>query len=78
MLDIVVSFNTGFYKKGYLVLKRKQIVLNYLKTWFLIDLIASFPYSWFFQLAGQNDETSVDEDGIPVDDSSSNLLSRTP
>jgi hypothetical protein len=48
MLDIIVTFNTGFYKKGYLVMKRKEIVKNYLKTWFLIDLVSSFPYSWVF------------------------------
>jgi len=46
MLDILVTFNTGFYKKGYLMMKRKEIVKNYLKTWFWIDLVASFPYSW--------------------------------
>jgi hypothetical protein len=46
MLDICITFNTGFYKKGYLVMKRKDIVKNYLQTWFLIDLVASFPYAW--------------------------------
>ena len=46
MIDIIVTFNTGFYKKGYLVMKRKDIVKNYLKTWFFIDLVATFPYSW--------------------------------
>ena len=50
LIDIVVTFNTGFYKKGYLVMKRRDIVINYLKTWFFIDLAASFPYAWFFQL----------------------------
>ena len=48
MLDILITFNTGFYKKGYLVMKRKEIVKNYLKTWFFLDLLASFPYSWVF------------------------------
>jgi hypothetical protein len=47
LVDIVISFNTGFYQKGYLVMKRKDIVINYIKTWFLIDLVASFPYNWF-------------------------------
>ncbi len=45
---IVVNFNTGFYRKGIVVMKRKDIVLNYLKTWFLLDLLASFPYNWVF------------------------------
>ena len=46
IIDIFVSFNTGFYKKGYLVMKRKEITKNYLKTWFVLDLLASFPYEW--------------------------------
>ncbi|CDW82005.1 UNKNOWN [Stylonychia lemnae] len=46
MMDIIVTFNTGFYKKGYLVMKRKDIILNYIKTWFILDMLASFPYSW--------------------------------
>lgn len=55
LIDIVFSFNTGFYKKGYLVMKRKDIVINYIKTWFFIDLVASFPYSWFFEISGYTD-----------------------
>ena len=27
-------------------MSRKEIVLNYVKTWFILDLLASFPYSW--------------------------------
>jgi hyperpolarization activated cyclic nucleotide-gated potassium channel 2 len=49
MIDILVTFNTGFYKKGYLVMKRKEIIKYYLKTWFILDLLASFPYSWIFK-----------------------------
>jgi hyperpolarization activated cyclic nucleotide-gated potassium channel 2 len=50
LVDIIISFNTGFYKKGYLVMKRREIIMNYLKTWFIIDLVASFPYTWFFPI----------------------------
>jgi len=66
MVDLVVAFNTGFYKKGYLVMKRKEIVFNYLKTWFLIDLFASFPYSW------------VIDDGADSDVNSNTFLVKTP
>jgi hypothetical protein len=58
IIDIAVTFNTGFYKKGYLVMKRRDIVINYIKTWFFIDLVASFPYSWFFTLLGDDDTVS--------------------
>lgn len=51
MLDILVSFNTGFYKKGYLVMKRKDIFKNYGRSWFFIDFFASFPYGWVFNAA---------------------------
>ncbi|CAE7277002.1 Hcn3 [Symbiodinium necroappetens] len=37
-LDMVMSFNTGFYRKGALQLKRKDICLHYLKTWFAFDV----------------------------------------
>jgi hypothetical protein len=30
--------------------------MNYLKTWFIVDIIASFPYAWIFALAGETDE----------------------
>ena len=32
VVDILISLNTGFYKKGYLVMKRKDIIKNYLRT----------------------------------------------
>ena len=43
---LVITYNTGFYRKGIVVMKRREIMCNYLKTWFFIDLLASFPYSW--------------------------------
>lgn len=46
MLDILVQFNTGFYRQGKLINNRKEVVSNYLQSWFLIDLVASFPYNW--------------------------------
>ena len=56
MTDICITFNTGFYKKGYLVMKRREIVKNYIKTWFIIDLLASFPYTEV--LNSNNDNTN--------------------
>lgn len=53
ILDMLVTFNAGYYEQGGLVLKRRMIVLNYLKGWFLIDLIASFPYMWVVGDASQ-------------------------
>ena len=47
MVDIVLSFITGYYKKGNVIMKRGPIIKHYLRTWFLLDLVSTFPYSWF-------------------------------
>lgn len=44
-LDILLTANSGFYLKGILIMTRKNIIINYLKKWFWLDVIASFPYS---------------------------------
>lgn len=33
LIDIVLNFQTGFYQRGSLVTKRKEIVKHYLKSW---------------------------------------------
>ena len=45
LLDILLQFNKGYYDKGALILYRPYIVRSYIKTWFLLDLLASFPYN---------------------------------
>mmetsp|Transcript_65758 Transcript_65758/g.109250 ORF Transcript_65758/g.109250 Transcript_65758/m.109250 type:complete len:737 (-) Transcript_65758:298-2508(-) len=62
LLDIAVSFRTGFYRDGMLVLDAKLVVRNYLYGRFVPDLAMSMPYVWF--LAGplldhDNDVTLV-------------------
>lgn len=47
MVDIALNFVTGYYKKGNLIMKRGPIMRHYLRTWFIIDFIATIPYSWF-------------------------------
>ena len=44
--DVALQFNKGFSEKGTLVLHRPTIVRSYIRTWFLLDVLASFPYSW--------------------------------
>ena len=42
--DIMFSFFSAYYNKiEALVSNRRQIACEYLKTWFLIDIIAIFP-----------------------------------
>ena len=46
MMDIMINFNTGFYRKGQLIMGRKYIVKSYFLTWFWVDLVSSLPYTW--------------------------------
>lgn len=64
-MDIFITFNTGFYHKGSLIMKRREITIEYLKFWFWIDLIATFPYNWFVE-------------GFNVDKSSEDTTSSAP
>ena len=43
-LDIVLNFFTGFYDKGLEVKNKTLIAKDYIKFWFWIDLMASFPF----------------------------------
>ena len=52
---------TGFYQKGTLVMNRKEIIKDYLKFWFWLDIVASLPYNWFLGnvfSSGQSDSSS--------------------
>lgn len=55
---MLLSFNTGFYKKGIICLDRKRITLTYLKTYFFIDLLATFPYQFTVELLLTNNPDS--------------------
>lgn len=47
--DIVLTFNTAYYQKGALVVRRKLIAKNYLRLWFWIDFLSTFPYEIVIQ-----------------------------
>ncbi len=54
-LDIIVAFNTEF-KAGLLVLTdRKAVADRYLRTWFILDLIAALPLAPLFELVVPGD-----------------------
>lgn len=46
ILEIILNFNTGIVVKSQLVMDRKIISWKYFTTWFFIDVISSFPYSF--------------------------------
>jgi len=49
--DVFVSWRTTYYdREGVLVLDKKLARQRYVKTWFPLDIIASFPYEYFLEL----------------------------
>ncbi len=64
MLDIILTFNTGIYKKGNLIINRKRIIIEYLKLWFWLDLTASFPYSTFFDFIDSSSSDELDSNKV--------------
>lgn len=59
LLDILITFNTGYYSKGALIENRKKIAKHYIKFWFWLDLIASFPYEIATSSVGSSVGTSL-------------------
>ena len=56
-LDILLSFHTSFYQDGTLIFRHKAIAIDYLKGWFIVDIIASFPYQWTSSYASSSPDT---------------------
>ncbi|HRX53912.1 MAG TPA: cyclic nucleotide-binding domain-containing protein [Verrucomicrobiales bacterium] len=42
-LDIILRFRTGFFHENHLVMDPGRVAKRYLKTWFLLDLLAAWP-----------------------------------
>lgn len=48
LVEIFVNFFTGYFEKGIVIMDRKKIFINYLKTWFIVDMISSIPFSFVY------------------------------
>jgi len=47
--DIVLNFRTTYVnRKGEVVSKSRSIALNYLKSWFIVDLLAALPFDLLY------------------------------
>ena len=45
IMDVIMNFRTTYMNKdGELVYDSKMITYNYLKSWFIVDVTAAFPY----------------------------------
>lgn len=52
-LDVLFNFNTGYYKKGYLIVSRKMIAKHYFQTSFSYDFLSFIGVLFdFFQFPG--------------------------
>jgi hyperpolarization activated cyclic nucleotide-gated potassium channel 2 len=73
LVDILVSFNTAFYRRGAIVTSRIEIAKKYCRLWLWIDVVSTFPYSWVIE--GKSAFTGDSEIVTPA---SSNLLYSSP
>ncbi|OQR99214.1 Voltage-gated Ion Channel (VIC) Superfamily [Achlya hypogyna] len=44
MIDVVVNFFSAYEVRGKIETRWPVIVVNYLRTWFLVDILAAFPF----------------------------------
>lgn len=54
--DFIFNCTTAYFdNEGNLVVNRKKIMVNYLRGWFFIDVVASFPFN-FLEISGSNSQ----------------------
>lgn len=59
-IDIVINFHTTFVGPGGEVVSDKRTIqMNYLRTWFAIDLLACLPYDIMNRLISGSDGWEV-------------------
>jgi hypothetical protein len=52
LMDIVLNFHTGYLDEhNLLIMNTKMIAERYIKTWFFIDILATFPFELLALLA---------------------------
>lgn len=44
-------------------MKRKDVTMNYIKGWFVLDVLASFPYTWVFSSDDASSDASAAQGG---------------
>ncbi len=50
-LDIILNFRTTFVSKsGQVIYDSKLIAVNYIKGWFLLDLLAAIPFDLLYTM----------------------------
>lgn len=60
LVDMVLTFLTAYEnKRGDMVFDRKLIIVNYVKGWFIIDLVAVFPFDLIAEAAAGSSNPST-------------------
>lgn len=58
--DIVLNFRTTYVsRRGKLIINGKKIAVNYLKGWFLVDLVAALPFDVLYAADVYSGEVSL-------------------
>ena len=51
LFDIILNFFSAYFNnEEKLVDKKQQIACNYLRSWFLVDLLSVLPFHYIFQI----------------------------
>lgn len=46
LIDIIVNFFSAYYNEKYILIdKRTQIACNYIKGWFIVDVVSILPFN---------------------------------
>ena len=71
IMDILLNFRTAYVDSvtGLLVTRADQIAIAYIRSWFLLDVIASFPFDWIVSGVDFSNASRTDEEpalaGLP-------------
>ena len=69
LLDMCLTFNTGFYEdlaEEILVLDRTRVAMEYIRTWFLIDLLSTLPFDYLVSAITTGTLTNIEGNGIEL------------
>ncbi|KAK3239955.1 hypothetical protein CYMTET_50153 [Cymbomonas tetramitiformis] len=67
-VDLFLNFFTAYEdERGNAITDRKKITANYLKTWFVIDIISVLPVDLAFRIADESFICSLQEEGCDED-----------
>lgn len=55
LIDIFVQFFSAYYNQKYILIDNRWVIIfNYLKSWFVIDLVSILPFNFMTGSGGQN------------------------